>query len=150
MFSAILGDEYKYDLTAPKFKTAFTFLKRGDLAGLKEGWYELENGVRASVQHYETAAPETIDYETHEKYFDIHYMVQGSEMIGAIHRNCVQEKTAYDADADMQYYHDPKFASSILINTGDFVLLAPDYAHKPHCAVGKATVVDKIVIKVPV
>ena len=51
MYSTEIGLEYKYDLTSGKFKTAFEFLKRKDLARLPEGWIELDNGVRASVQH---------------------------------------------------------------------------------------------------
>ena len=40
MQTAVLGNENKYDITAPKFKTAFAFLKRSDLAKLADGWYD--------------------------------------------------------------------------------------------------------------
>ena len=52
MFSSRNGLEYKYDFTANKFRIAFEFLKRKDLADLPVGWIELGEGVRASVQRY--------------------------------------------------------------------------------------------------
>ena len=71
-----IGTEYKYDLTAKKFQVAFAFLRREDLGDLPEGWIELGDGVRASVQHYTTMAAETLSFETHEKFFDIQYLVE--------------------------------------------------------------------------
>lgn len=84
MQTAVLGNENKYDITAPKFQTAFAFLKRSDFAKLADGWYELDNGVRASVQHYTTFPAADLDFETHVHYFDIQYMVSGQEMIGVV------------------------------------------------------------------
>ena len=46
MYSTKIGLEYQYDFTDAKFRTAFAFLHRADLADLPEGWIELENGVR--------------------------------------------------------------------------------------------------------
>ena len=56
MLSGTMGMERGYDLSEPKFQTAFAFLRRTDLASLPEGWISLENGVRASVQLYTTNA----------------------------------------------------------------------------------------------
>lgn len=64
LFGAI-EKAHKYNYADEKFHTALTFLHRPDLAGLPEGWIELDNGVRASVQHYTTMAAETLDFETH-------------------------------------------------------------------------------------
>ena len=66
------------NLSASKFHTALAFLHRPDLAELPEGWIEMDNGVRASVQHYTTMAAETLDFETHEKFFDVQYLIAGA------------------------------------------------------------------------
>ena len=79
MISFRNGLEYKYDMTAPEFRTAFEFLKRKDLADLPVGWIELENGVRASVQRYTSFGWDENKFEAHEKYFDIQYVVKGRE-----------------------------------------------------------------------
>ena len=86
-------NEYKYAITAPEFHTALAFLHRPDLADLPEGWIELDNGVRASVQHYTTMAAETLDFETHEKFFDVQYLIEGVELIGVVGRESLVEKT---------------------------------------------------------
>lgn len=150
MQSGVLGEEYKYDLTEPKFQEAFKFLKRTDLATLEVGWYDLPHGVRASVQHYGTVPAEELDFETHIKYFDVHYMVTGNEKVGVVNAKCLVAKTAYDEATDMQYYQDPPMSSVVLLQPGDYIVVAPEDAHKPHIAADTPEDVIKIVVKVPV
>ena len=150
MYSAVLGTEYKYDLTAPKFQTAFAFLKRDDLAQLAEGWYELDNGVRASVQRYSTSPAAELDFETHIDYFDVQYMVNGQEMIGVVNAEGLVSKVPYDTTNDIELYHEPACSGAVYLHTGDFVVLAPEDAHKPRCAAEAPMEVNKIVVKVPV
>jgi len=150
MQNAVLGSEYKYDLTAPKFQTAFSFLKRADLAELAEGWYELGDGVRASVQRYTTFPAAELDFETHIDYFDVQYMVSGQEMIGVVSAQGLETKIPYDKNNDIQFYHEPAFSGAVFMRAGDYIVLAPEDAHKPRCAAGAPMAVNKIVVKVPV
>lgn len=141
---------YKYDLTAMKFQTAFAFLKRDDLPTLPEGWIDLGNGVRASVQHYTTMPAQMLDFETHERYFDVQYLIEGVELIGVVDREGLVEKTPYDTENDIAFYEEPLRSGAVLLRTGDYVILAPEDAHKPRCMAGNPTAVKKIVVKVPV
>lgn len=150
MQKAALGSEYKYDLTAPKFQTAFAFLKRADLADLAEGWYELDYGVRASVQRYTTFPAAELDFETHIDYFDVQYMVSGQEIIGLVNADGLMTKIPYDKANDIQFYQEPAFSGAVFMRTGDYIVLAPEDAHKPRCAAGAPMAVNKIVVKVPV
>ena len=145
-----IGNEYKYDLTNPAFKTAFAFLHRDDLGTLPEGWIELGNGVRASVQHYTTMDPATLSFETHEKFFDIQYLVEGIELLGVCTRQGLTVKTPYDTENDVTFYKDPDYAGQVLLRGGDYVIFAPEDAHKPRCLAGSPLAVKKIVVKVPV
>lgn len=150
MLNSVLGQEGRYDLTAPKFQTALAFLKRDDLASLAEGWYELDNGVRASVQRYTTIPAEQLDYETHVKYYDVQYMVNGVEIVGVVDATGLAATTDYDPKEDIQFFKTPALAGGVLLRTGDCVVLAPQDAHKPRCAAGEPMAVNKIVVKVPV
>lgn len=150
MFSIKIGSEHKYDLTEKKFQTALAFLKREDLADLPEGWIELDNGVRASVQHYTTMDAATLDFETHEKFFDVQYLIEGVELIGVVGREGLVEKTPYDSTNDVTFYEEPVLSGAVLLRAGDYVILAPEDAHKPRCLAGEAMPVKKIVLKVPV
>ena len=145
-----IGAEYKYDMTEQKFRTAFEFLHREDLASLPEGWIELGEGVRASVQHYVTMDPATLSFETHEKFFDIQYLVEGVELLGACTRQGLVVKTPYDTANDVTFYEDPDYAGQVLLRGGDYVIFAPEDAHKPRCQAGAPLSVKKIVVKVPV
>lgn len=150
MYSTKLGIEYKYDLTDLKFRTAFEFLKRDDLALLPEGWIELDNGVRASVQHYESIADCEGYFESHERYFDVQYVVEGQEYCGVCKRDGLEVRTPYDEGADITFYEEPKLAGKVLLLKGDYIVLAPEDAHKPRLIAGEKMKIKKIVLKVPV
>lgn len=150
MLYGALETAYKYDLNTPKLKTAFAFLSRKDLAALPVGWIDLDNGVRASVQEYVTQPENELDFETHELYFDIHYMVKGEEKIGVCIRDGLVTKTPYVTENDIQFYHDPTRYGVVYLREGDYTVVTYEDAHKPHIAVGDPMSVKKIVIKVPV
>ena len=151
MVSNRIGLEYKYDFSSPKFRTAFEFLSRKDLGSLPLGWIDLDNGVRASVQGYETIAPTEGFYETHEKFFDIQYVVSGKEYVGVTTRDGLKVKTPYDKDGDITFYYDPERKDSMVyLEDGDYIILAPEDVHKPRLTAGEKVTVRKIVVKVPV
>lgn len=151
MYSLKNGLEYKYDLSEKKFRIAFDFLKRKDLAELPVGWIELGEGVRASVQRYNSFGWDENRFETHEKYFDVQYVIEGMEYCGV----CKREElgpvaVAYDEANDIEFYEEPVHSGKVFLNAGDFIVLAPEDAHKPRCAVDKPMPIKKIVVKVPV
>ncbi len=150
MFSTKIGDEYKYDLTESKFRTAFEFLKRKDLAELPVGWIELENGVRASVQRYTSFCDDEVFFESHEKYFDVQYVVEGEEYCGVCSRAGLVVKTPYSESDDITFYENPVSSGKVLLRAGDFILLAPEDVHKPRLAAAEKMEIKKIVVKVPV
>ena len=144
------GTAWEYDLTNAGFQTALEFLRRGDLGQLPEGWIELGNGVRASVQRYTTQPAETQAFETHERYCDVQYLLEGKERIGVTLRDGLDVQTPYDAGNDITFYREPAASRSVLLHAGEFAVFAPRDAHKPRCAAGKPMAVQKIVVKVPV
>ena len=150
MFYGALSTADKYDLKDPRFETAFAFLARKDLADLPVGWIELAHGVRASVQEYVTQPAEELNFETHEKYFDIHYMVRGTEIVGVCIRDGLKTKIPYDEANDIAFYHDPEFSGSVYLREGDYTVVGYEDAHKPHAAAGEPMAVRKVVIKIPV
>ena len=79
-----LSMHHRYDLSSPAFEAAFSFLRRSDLTELDEGEYPVCPGVTAYVQRYTTSPAEALDFETHNKYFDIQYVVSGLEAIGVV------------------------------------------------------------------
>ena len=150
MIYGAIDMKHSYDLNDPKFQTAFAFLARKDLETLPDGWIDLDNGVRASVQSYTTQPEEELDFETHEVYFDIHYMVRGIERVGVCIRDGLKSKIPYVKENDIAFYEDPQYSGSVFLREKDYVVVGYEDAHKPHIAVGAPMAVKKIVMKVPV
>ena len=151
MFSTKNGNEYKYDFSAKKFKIAFDFLKRKDLADLPVGWIELEEGVRASIQRYTSFNWNENMFETHEKYFDVQYVIEGKEICGVCNRSELGKvNVPYDSENDITLYNEPDYYGTVFLNAGDFIVLGPEVAHKPRCAIENQMPIKKVVIKVPV
>ena len=150
MFSSRSGLEYKYDLSAPKFRLAFEFLKRPDLEQLEPQWIELGQGVRASIQCYDSFDWEDNMFETHERFFDVQYVVRGQEFCGVCAKDGLTVAVPYNKADDVTFYKDPGHFGKVLLKAGDFIVLAPEDAHKPRCAVDKSIPVRKVVVKVPV
>ena len=92
-----------YDYLAGKFKIAYAFLRRPDLADLPVGTIKLEQGVSASVQEYTTIPESEGKYETHDRYFDVHYMVSGREVFALAPRAEVKKKSHTTRNATLQF-----------------------------------------------
>lgn len=72
----------KYNYLDPKFKKAFEFLRTADLAALPLGNTPIDGDeVFANVQAYTTLPDADAPFESHEKYFDLQFVVSGEERL---------------------------------------------------------------------
>lgn len=138
----------KYNYLEDKFTAAYRWLRETDLASLAVGSYPiLGDQVVANIQEY-TTFPETEGYfETHEKYFDIQYVVSGIERFGVCKRDGLKERERI-AENDLIFYEEPEFSGSVILKEGDLIVVAPEDAHKPRCQAGSPCPVKKVVVKV--
>ena len=150
MFAVKNGLEYKYDFTEKKFQLAFEFLKRRDLAELEPQSIELGEGVRANIQRYDSFEWDANRFETHEKFFDIQYVIEGVEYCGVCEREGLKVAVPYNPVKDVTFYEDPELYGKVLLKAGDYIVVGPEDVHKPRCAAGKSMPIKKVVIKVPV
>ncbi|MHB8131406.1 MAG: YhcH/YjgK/YiaL family protein [Mobilitalea sp.] len=150
MFGTRISLVDKDDYHAEKFELAYQFLRRLDLADLPEGSVPLGLGVVAHVQHYSTTPASALKFETHEKYFDVQYMVSGMEMFGLVDYEGLDVDVEYNTGTDIAYYKEPSSFGSLLLCEGEFIIVGPEEAHKPRCCVDLPLAVIKIVVKVPV
>jgi YhcH/YjgK/YiaL family protein len=150
MFGTTIALAEKYDYRSEKFRIAYDFLRRTDLIELPDGSIPLGQGIVANIQHYTTSPADVLKFETHDKYFDVQYIVSGSEMLGVADRADLEPDGTYNSPSDISFYKEPTYSGSILLHEGDFIVVGPEEAHKPRCAVEKPSAVKKIVLKVPV
>lgn len=140
----------RYDYLAPKFRQAYQFLRREDLASLAPGIYPIDGEqVYASIQHYTTMPAEDAKFETHNNYIDLQYMIEGRERFGYLPRAAL-ESAPYDAANDLTFHPEPPAgaATFLLLEAGSYAIVPPEDGHKPRCMAGAPMPVKKAVIKI--
>ena len=148
MFFCNVSIAEKYDYLEEKFRVAYRWLAETNIKDLPEGFYPLlGDDVIAGVQEYTTFLWENGRFETHDKYFDIQYMVTGDEMFGICKRDGLKEADRIPEN-DVVFYEEPARSGQVLLREGDLIVVAPEDAHKPRCAAGEPAPVKKVVVKV--
>lgn len=135
-----------------KYKSMINYLENAidfinNSIDLPVGRYEFDGGF-LMVQEGITNHIEECNFESHNKYTDIQYVVEGSEVIAWADKNGLKCITEYDEKKDAAFY-DGK-GTSIEIKAGmSYIMFASD-AHKACCHVDIAKRYKKYVIKLPV
>ena len=150
MFFSNIKIAEKYNYLEEKFCAAYKWLAETDIAALSVGSYPIiPDQVIAIVQEYTTILPEIGSFETHEKFFDIQYVVSGKEQFGVCKRDGLVVKSRDEAN-DLIFYEEPEHSGSVFLEEGDLIVVAPEDAHKPRCQAGGPCEVKKVVVKVAV
>jgi len=131
---------------------AFTFLKNSDLKNLPLGKQELDgDSLYVSVDEYITKDKKDTRFESHRKYIDIQYIIEGEEMMGFAPLDKVKPHVVepYNAEKDIAFY---KYDGGkyITATPKNFVIFFPTDAHRPSMKVNENEKVKKIVVKVMV
>lgn len=149
MFFSPLNLATKYNYLDEKFQAAYKWLAETDLAHTPVGSYPICEGVTANVQEYDTIPASQGSFETHDKFFDIQYVISGKEQFGYCKREGLVLKKD-DPDNDVKFYEEPALSGTVLLLPGDLIVVAPEDAHKPRCAADGPEFVRKVVVKVKV
>ncbi len=117
---------------------------------LPAGRYEIDGErVHASIFCYTTGASQHGGFEAHRKYADLQLVLRGEEQIGVVLDDRLQAKGPYDEAGDAILYEaGTRGCSSIVLQSGYFVLLLPHELHMPGIATGEPGPVTKMVIKI--
>lgn len=143
-----IDNKNDYSFISPNFKKAFHFLRNHDLKTLSIGKHEIDGDkVFAMVQEYITKAEEDTNWESHEKYIDIQFIVEGQEIMGYTQVSNLEIKEDYRPEKDLIFYNPTNLGSNIKYMSGDYAIYFPEDAHRPGCALEKPSKVRKIVIK---
>lgn len=135
-----------------KFKACLDFMKKEYRQPTKDvSEVQLTDKITAHFQSYTTVEYDDIQFESHQKYYDIQFVLSGQEILMVRNPNSLQASTEYDAQNDIIFYDDPQDTDSqIILRAGDFAILGISDAHKPKVAIDGPEAVNKIVIKIPI
>ena len=126
------------------------FIKKQKEENLPEGRYDLKNGIFALVQKYTTKSLDGAQMESHKKYCDLQYIVEGTEKIywASLRKLTVEDDRT--PEADIIFYKSGPEQGYTLLEAGMFGFYAPEDGHMPCIAVTEAQPATKIVFKIPV
>jgi YhcH/YjgK/YiaL family protein len=128
---------------------AITYVATTDFDALADGVYEIDGkNLYASVQEYDSKAPEKAKNEGHRNYIDIQVVVSGAEIIEVEDISDAILNSPYNDEKDVEFYAPSPDACRLNLMAGDFAILFPHDVHRPGMAVEESEPVKKIVVKV--
>ena len=86
--------------------------------------------------------------EKHEKFIDIHYILDGNEKFSYADADTLTVTEGYHEDEDYSFLKGE--ASGILLTPGHFCIVFPEDAHSPYCIAENVETVKRCVIKIRV
>ena len=144
-----LANSHRYENLHPRFKAAFAFLRRPDLATLATGRTAIDgDALFALVQEYETKPVSDGRLEAHKKYIDLQFVVAGEEHMGYLPLTATRNATPFDVEND--YTLCDGDASLVRVSQGMFAIFYPEDAHLPCRHIGQPRPVKKIVLKIEI
>ncbi len=143
-----LAESAPYEALGERIAAGLRWLRSMDPA-VADGRHAIDgDAVFALVAAYETAPGTEKRFETHVRHVDLQYVADGHERILHAPAAALTVETPYDDAADITFYAEPPFASSLLMRPGDLAIFFPEDAHKPGCMAGGRHTVRKVVVKV--
>jgi len=132
----------------PAFAAAFALLRREDLASLPEGRHEIDgDAVYAWISKDPGRKANEASIETHDKYIDIQYVIDGVDSMGWKARKDLGPKTEESDEAkDLAFYEDTPTVWTD-VTPGMFTIYFPGDAHLPAISDG---MLHKVVVKIQI
>ena len=138
---------WQYHQNKKYWDEAFAFLQSHDLKSLAKGRYSIDtNFVYATVTEDASKDFDKTNWESHRRYVDLQYVIDGEEKIGIFPVAKAQVIKPYDENKDVaNYVADGPLSSA---TPQSFFLFFPTDAHRPNITPGGNKVVKKIVVKI--
>ena len=130
-----------------RWNEAFRFLIESDLKNLSVGRIDLNENVYVTVSEYETKNPEDAKFESHRKYIDLQYLLEGEELIGHTNPHDLEIISPYSEEKDIAFY-EYDGGEILKASASNYFIFFPDDAHRPCLHPGKKNTVRKIVVKI--
>lgn len=157
---AIFGNINTIELDNKRYQEICDYLKRYldenslEYQGLmhQESGYikkvQLSDTVLILEQVYMSKNRENCFYESHQKNIDIHFIVDGCEIIEVKETNLLDTTVPYLAEKDAQKYSYKSKGSSLVLRTGDIAFFHLNDGHMTSLGLKQNEKIVKVVVKV--
>ena len=133
-----------------KLAVVCDYLAKTDIHALEVGKYDIGEGVRVIVNAFTAKERDVAKWETHNKYIDLQYLIEGNEIMGWLPVDQMED-AEYNEEKDITYPA-PKAGANpadVTLETGSFAYLEPRDAHRP-CIKLTTDTAKKLIFKIPV
>jgi len=96
---------------------------------------------------YSTKDETSCLWEAHQKFADIHYILEGEEIVNVAEKQKMKPTMEFDYENDYQLFEGKK-EQSLVLREGDFLVLYPNECHQTGVKVIETIFVKKIVFKI--
>ena len=134
------------------WREAFEFLATHDLETLETGRYVINEGnVTAYVSEGPTKLKEEVEWETHENFNDLQYVIRGKAGMGyaSLNNSKFRSTSNYDPRKDVENYI-VEDGTHFVAKPGTFFIFSPRDIHRPAYREKGNDTIKKILIKVRV
>ena len=138
-----------YDAVLPCLENALACVEKLREKGFPAGKHEYEDGFVVVLRGVTEPFDKTL-YETHRKYLDVHYIVEGEETAYYEPMSALTCCKEYDEDGDIAFFASQDGSGSkIHAGPGMCWVAYPEDAHMPCRYTGTPSEYLKLVIKLP-
>ncbi|MHA0855603.1 YhcH/YjgK/YiaL family protein [Paenibacillus sp. CMAA1364] len=134
----------------PVLQQAIDFLVQTDFSTLEEGRYPISGDkMFALLMGITTKSKVEQNAEKHERFLDIHFLIQGEETIGWQWQDGnIEPSQTYNSEDDFVLFTELKNETMIKLTPGMFMVLFPGDIHRPGVTETIPSNVRKVVIKI--
>jgi len=128
---------------------AIKYLQENDLSNFEPGRYTIEGDeIFFMVSQYETKPAIDCKPETHRKYIDIQFIIEGAEFMGYLPLEGQTPSVEYNPVKDVEFFAvQPNLFE---VHAGMFAVFYPQDIHQPCVMITTPKPIKKVVVKVMV
>lgn len=144
-----IKNAHKYYSVHPSFRKAFEALSAIDENTPDERITVDGDNIFINLSAYTNKNVDDCLFESHKKYIDIQFVVNGSEIIDVCDIKGLEATDDRLETDDIAFYKNTEIFHTAFLTEGEFVVLFPEEAHRPCVAPdGKGVKVRKAVAKI--
>jgi len=122
---------------------------RKNAAAAELGIHKLRGELMfVNVMTYSSEPRAACRFESHRKYIDLQYTIEGLEGIDYCNRAELEDDGGYDTEKDLQFHLPAEASFTLPVSGKTFCIFFPEDAHRPKIALKEPGPLKKLVVKI--
>lgn len=147
MIYATINSILESDLS-DKLQICIRYAKEHSLVDYELGRYEVQEGIFVNIVSYETKNCSECFYEAHKKYIDVHFMLNGEEIIDINEIDDMKQGDFIEEEDFLPLFGEKKL--EVQMKEKDILICFPHDAHQTAIKVNNPMHIKKAIFKVKI